>query len=83
MIRRALRPLLVAALLGLLMTPADAPAAEPTPAPSNALFAKGEYWEGFTEFWTGRLKRTDGVVLLALGVGAVALFIITRTKWKK
>ena len=46
-------------------------------------YARASYWDGFSEFWTGRLKRTDGVVLLALGVGAASLFIITRAKWKK
>ncbi len=81
MTRRVLRPLLAAALLGLALTaPAPAAAAAgPPPAP----LAKTDYWEGFTEFWTGRLKRTDGVVLLALTVGAVSLFIITRTRWRK
>jgi hypothetical protein len=72
--------LLAAALLGLALTPAPMSAAESN---SSAVYAKASYWDGFTEFWTGRLKRSDGVVLLALGVGAVSLFIITRAKWKK
>lgn len=80
MTRRSFRPLLAAALLGSALTPAALPAAEPAPATA---FAKTSYWDGFSEFWTGRLKRTDGVVLLTLGVGAASLFIITRGKWKK
>lgn len=52
-------------------------AAEP-----NALFA-GNYWSGFVEFWTSRVVRQEGVVLVAVGVGIVSLFIITRSKWKK
>ena len=80
MTRRSFRPLLAATLLGLAVTPATLPAAQSGHA---AAFARASYWDGFTEFWTGRMKRTDGVVLLALGVGAVSLFIITRAKWKK
>lgn len=80
MIRRSFRPLLAAALLGLALTPAPLPAADPG---ATAAFARTSYWDGFAEFWTGRIKRTDGIVLLAVGVGAVSLFIITRAKWKK
>ncbi|HET6573627.1 MAG TPA: hypothetical protein VFG68_08505 [Fimbriiglobus sp.] len=80
MTRRSFRPLLAAALFGLALTPAALPAAGPG---SAAAFAKASYWDGFSEFWTGRVKRTDGVVILALGVGAASLFIITRAKWKK
>jgi hypothetical protein len=53
-------------------------AAEPGP-----LLAKGSYWSGFVEFWTSRVVRQEGVVLIAIGVGIVSLFIITRSKWKK
>jgi hypothetical protein len=77
MTRRSFRPVLAAALLGLTLVPAPLVAAEPV------TFARVSYWEGFVDFWTSRVKRTDGVVLLALGVGAVSLFIITRAKWKK
>lgn len=80
MTRRSFRPLLTAALLGLALTPAASPAAVPGPATA---FAKASYWDGFEDFWTSRMKRTDGVVLVALGVGAASLFIITRAKWKK
>ncbi len=80
MTRHSLSLLVACALLGLALTPAPLAAAGPGPV---APFAKASYWDGFSDFWTGRLKRTDGVVLLALGVGAVSLFIITRAKWKK
>jgi hypothetical protein len=41
------------------------------------------YWDGFKEHWGGMLKKQNGVVMVALGVGAVSLFIITRGKWLK
>lgn len=43
----------------------------------------GSYWQGFVDHWFGQLKHQNGVVLFALGIGAVSLFIITRGKWKK
>jgi hypothetical protein len=43
----------------------------------------GGYWSEFVDHWLGQLKHQNGVVLFALGVGAVSLFIITRGKWKK
>ena len=43
----------------------------------------GGYWTGFWEHWGGYFKQQSGVVMIALGVGAVSLFIITRGKWKK
>lgn len=43
----------------------------------------GSYWTGFVDHWLGQLKQQNGVVLFALGIGAVSLFIITRGKWKK
>jgi hypothetical protein len=41
------------------------------------------YWSEFVDHWSGMLKQQNGVVLFALGIGAVSLFIITRGKWKK
>jgi hypothetical protein len=49
----------------------------PTPA------LAGGYWYGFKQFWLSYIADTDGVVLTALLVGAIALFIITRGKWLK
>lgn len=43
----------------------------------------GGYWQGFIDHWFGYFSKQQGVVLIALGVGAVSLFIITRGKWKK
>ena len=43
----------------------------------------GSYWSGFTDFWLGSLRKQNGIVLMILGVGAVCLFIITRSKAKK
>jgi len=47
----------------------------------GALF--GGYWEGFIEFWKSVFQKQNGVVMAVLGVGAIALFIITRGKWQK
>jgi hypothetical protein len=49
----------------------------PTPA-----FASG-YWIGFKRFWTDFVADQDGVVVVALIVGAISLLIITRVKGNK
>jgi hypothetical protein len=77
----------LAALLVLVLTAAPAaaspvpPAARVAAAPVGPLF--GGYWDSFLDHWTGVLKKQNGVIMLALGVGAVSLFIITRGKWIK
>ena len=43
----------------------------------------GGYWQNFLDHWLGYFEKQQGVVLIALGVGALSLFIITRGKWKK
>jgi hypothetical protein len=44
----------------------------------------GGYWHSFIEFWQGFLQKQNGVVMAVLGLGAVALLIITRSgNWKK
>lgn len=43
----------------------------------------GNYWQGFLDFWKGTFQKQNGVVMGVLGVGAVALIIITRGKWQK
>jgi hypothetical protein len=43
----------------------------------------GDYWQGFKDYWKALFQKQNGVVMGVLGVGAVALFIITRGKWKK
>jgi len=48
----------------------------------GALF--GGYWDSCAEYWESAFKRQDGVVIGVLGVGVVALLIITRSgKWQK
>jgi len=51
-------------------------------AESSALLGSG-YWAGFVDFWTGQFKKQDSIVMFTLGIGAVAIFIITRGKWRK
>lgn len=51
--------------------------------PSAAAPVFAGYWADFVQHWAGSLKQQNGVILFALGVGAVSLFIITRGKWKK
>src|SRR5205823_2683049 len=75
-----LRPAALAAL-AVLLWPSPAAAADAPPA----LFASAfrGYWQGFLDFWSGGLQKQNGIVMFALAVGAVALFIITRGKWRK
>jgi hypothetical protein len=66
------------AVLALLVLAGPAAAAEP----GGALF--GKYWAQFVEYWQDALQKQNGVVLAVLGVGVVALLIITRSgKWQK
>lgn len=71
--------LAVLAAVAVLASPTPAAAADGAPA----VFALSEYWHGFVEFWGGMLKKQNGIVMFALGIGAVSLFIITRGKWRK
>ena len=70
------RALLVAAALAASAGPAAASSAPVTP-----LF--GGYASGFIDHWTEFFKKQNGIIMAALGVGAVSLFIITRGKWIK
>lgn len=45
--------------------------------------AKSGYFYRFAEYWGGTLKQSSGIGMAVLGVGIVALFIITRAKWRK
>jgi hypothetical protein len=56
---------------------AGLPLVAPAPAFASA------YWAGFKRFWTDFVSDTDGVVLVALVVGAISLLIITRVKGNK
>jgi hypothetical protein len=49
--------------------------------PHGALFAG--YWTGFVEHWTKVFQQQNGIGMAILGLGVVAIFIITRGKWKK
>lgn len=55
-----------------LLAPAPAAAAGPT------LFAKSGYWQAFIDFWVSGVQKQNGIVLLAVGIGIVAIIIITR-----
>jgi len=70
-------PLFVAALAVL----AFALPASAADAPSSAPLLG--YWSAFIEHWGNYFKKQNGVIMAALGLGAVSLFIITRGKWKK
>lgn len=39
--------------------------------------------EEFKEYWVGAFRKQNGIVLFVLGLGAVSVFIITRSKSKK
>jgi hypothetical protein len=41
------------------------------------------YWRDFKEYWLGSFENQGSIVLVTLLVGALAIFIITRGKWKK
>ncbi|MFO0796871.1 MAG: hypothetical protein U0804_05295 [Gemmataceae bacterium] len=69
------RSLLVAAALAASAGPAAAA------SPTTPLF--GGYASNFLEHWGDFFKKQNGIVMAALGVGAVSLFIITRGKWVK
>jgi hypothetical protein len=73
--RTRFRPFALALGL-LLLLPAAAPAAGP------GVFA-ARYWDGFVEYWTEHFQKQNGVVMGVVALGAVALFIITRGKWRK
>ena len=51
-------------------------------APGSAPLVAG-YWSEFIDHWSEVFGKQNGIVMVALVVGAVCLFIITRGKWKK
>jgi hypothetical protein len=58
--------------------------ASPAAAASHGPAIFGGYWESCLEWWQGSFQKQNGVVMGVLGVGAVALLIITRSgKWQK
>jgi len=46
-------------------------------------FAGPSYMDGFLHHWKGAFTNQSSIVLLALGVGAVGILIITRSRGKK
>ncbi|HVL11522.1 MAG TPA: hypothetical protein VM529_03100 [Gemmata sp.] len=69
---------LVLALLFVLLLAGPAAAAD---GPAAAPFAS--YWDAFLDYWKAVFAKQNGIVMAVLGLGAVALFIITRGKWQK
>ncbi len=67
--------------LAALLVPLAAAPATAAEASGTALF--GGYWHEFLEHWKGVFQEQNGVVMGVLVVGIVALFIITRGKWRK
>lgn len=55
--------------------------AGPAAASTGPVF--GSYWQSFLEYWKDTMQKQNGVVLGVLGVGVIAIFIITRGKWNK
>lgn len=51
-------------------------------SPFAALLARGSYFDGFVQHWAGAFRDQNSIVLLALGLGAVGVFIITRSRKK-
>ena len=63
--------------------PAPARAAAPPVTAAVVAPLTGSYIDGFIEHWGKFFKKQNGVIMIALGVGAVSLLIITRGKWAK
>ena len=79
---RRTTPALLALAASLVWLLAVAPAAAP-PAAVAATPLFGDYIQGFIEHWGNVFKKQNGVIMIALAVGAVSLLIITRGKWAK
>jgi DMSO reductase anchor subunit len=72
--------------IGLLALALTAATAAPVPAAQPLFAAKSsiqKYWDGFKEYWGGTFKNQSAVTLVVVGTGLIALFIITRGKWRK
>jgi hypothetical protein len=41
------------------------------------------YWSEFVDYWKGLFQQQNGIGMLIVAVGVVALIIITRGKWLK
>jgi hypothetical protein len=67
-------------LLALLIIPLVAFAAAPTGVYASAV---GGFWSNFCKYWVNLVGSVDGVILIALVVGAISIFVIVRGKWIK
>ena len=53
-------------------------------AASASPAAAADYADGFVEYWTKAFKKTDNVILLALGIGGLCIAVIVMGgRWKK
>lgn len=68
-------------LFGVVLTLVFISAGPAQAADSGIVF--GSYWDEFFKYWKSLFQKQNGVVMGVLGVGVVALFIITRGKWRK
>jgi hypothetical protein len=58
--------------------------AGPVAAADHGSAVFGGYWQSCLEYWQGTFQKQNGVVMGVIGVGVVALLIITRSgKWQK
>lgn len=49
----------------------------------TGFFAIGSYWYNFKHFWLDFFGNQSGVVLIALGAGAIGIIIICSGKSRK
>jgi hypothetical protein len=68
-------------ILATLLVPLLASPAAASEGGGPAVF--GSYWQSFVDYWKAFMQKQNGIVMAVLGLGAVALFIITRGKWQK
>jgi len=58
--------------------------AGPAAAADHGSAVFGGYWQSCLEYWQGTFQKQNGVVMGVIGLGVVALLIITRSgKWQK
>jgi hypothetical protein len=57
--------------------------AHPAVAAESSANVIGGYWSRFADHWEVALQQQNTIGMLIIGVGIVALFIITRGKWQK
>lgn len=50
---------------------------------ASSIVLGSSYWAGFKDYWHNAIQQRNGILFFILGIGAVAIFIITRGKAKK